>query len=56
MASSKRVEGRGAGVGQAATTLVNQDSEYLCPVIVGGQTLNVNIDTGSSDLYVIEST
>ena len=26
------------------------DSEYLCPVTVGGQTLNLDFDTGSSDL------
>ena len=26
------------------------DSEYLCPVSVGGTTLNLDFDTGSSDL------
>ena len=26
------------------------DSEYLCPVTIGGQTLNLDFDTGSSDL------
>jgi hypothetical protein len=26
------------------------DSEYLCPVTVGGQMLNLDFDTGSSDL------
>ena len=26
------------------------DAEYLCPVKIGGQTLNLNFDTGSSDL------
>ena len=26
------------------------DSEYLCPVTVGGTTLNLDFDTGSSDL------
>lgn len=26
------------------------DAEYLCPVSVGGQTLNMDFDTGSSDL------
>ena len=29
------------------------DSEYLCPVNIGGQILNMNLDTGSSDLYVL---
>jgi len=26
------------------------DESYLCPVTVGGQTLNLDFDTGSSDL------
>ena len=26
------------------------DSEYLCPVNIGGQVLNLDFDTGSSDL------
>lgn len=26
------------------------DEEYLCPVSVGGQTLNLDFDTGSADL------
>ena len=26
------------------------DSEYLCPVTVGSNTLNLDFDTGSSDL------
>ena len=29
------------------------DSEYLCPVSIGGQTLNLDFDTGSADLYVL---
>ena len=28
------------------------DSEYLSPVTIGGQTMNLDIDTGSADLYV----
>jgi hypothetical protein len=25
--------------------------EYLCPVTIGGQTLNLDFDTGSADMY-----
>ncbi len=28
----------------------NQDVEYTCPVSIGGQTLNLDFDTGSADL------
>ena len=28
------------------------DTEYLIPVIIGGQTLDLQVDTGSSDLWV----
>ncbi|KAF2204920.1 Asp-domain-containing protein [Delitschia confertaspora ATCC 74209] len=31
------------------------DSEYLCPVSVGGSTLNLDFDTGSADLWVYSS-
>jgi len=31
------------------------DSEYLCAVEIGGQTLNLDFDTGSADLWVFSS-
>lgn len=42
----------GSGTATVHATPVNYDAEWLCPVTVGGQTLNLNFDTGSSDLYV----
>lgn len=42
----------GSGTGTVQATPVTYDAEYLCPVTIGGQTLNMIFDTGSSDLYV----
>ena len=39
--------------GTVTATPEQYDSEYLCPVSIGGQTLNLDFDTGSSDLYAI---
>lgn len=47
--------GGGRGSGQVSAFPVNQDSEYICPITVGGQKLNVILDTGSSDLYMLPS-
>lgn len=37
--------------GTVEATPEEDDSEYLCPVDVGGTTLNLDFDTGSADLY-----
>lgn len=36
--------------GQVTATPEEYDESYLCPVSVGGQTLNLDFDTGSADL------
>jgi aspergillopepsin I len=40
--------------GSVSATPTDQfDSEYLCPVSIDGQTLNLDFDTGSADLSVV---
>lgn len=41
--------------GSVAANPESYDSSYLCPVSVGGQTLNLDFDTGSSDLWVFST-
>ncbi|KAG2171163.1 hypothetical protein JADG_010902 [Aureobasidium aubasidani] len=41
--------------GSVTANSYNGDSEYLCPVSVGGTTLNLDFDTGSSDLWVFST-
>jgi len=38
--------------GEVLATPADNGAEYLSPVTIGGQKLNLNFDTGSSDLYV----
>ena len=44
-----------ANDGTVTTTPEQYDSEYLTPVSVGGTTLNLDFDTGSSDLWCFSS-
>lgn len=42
-----------AADGSVTATPEEYDAEYLSPVTIGGQTLNLDFDTGSADLYVV---
>ena len=48
--SEKLAVAGGSGSGSVTATPKVHNSEYLCPVTIGGQTLNLQFDTGSSDL------
>ncbi|KAI9893297.1 MAG: Type I transmembrane sorting receptor [Vezdaea aestivalis] len=41
------------GSGTVTATPEANDVEYLCPVSIGGQILNLDFDTGSSDLQIV---
>lgn len=43
------------GTGLVAATPEQGDVEYLAPVNIGGQTLNLDFDSGSSDLWVFSN-
>ncbi|TKX19808.1 eukaryotic aspartyl protease-like protein 3 [Elsinoe australis] len=48
--------GTGTGeVGEATTSPESNGACYLTPVQIGGQTLNMNLDTGSADLWVFDA-
>ena len=42
----------GSEEGEVTATPEQNESQYLAPVVIGGQTLNLNLDTGSADLWV----
>jgi aspergillopepsin I len=44
-----------AQTGEVVANPEQYDSEYLCPVSVGGTTMHLDFDTGSADLYVLDS-
>ncbi|KAI4725606.1 acid protease [Aureobasidium sp. EXF-10728] len=50
--SAVRKAAASATIATVASTPEPGDVEYLCPVTVGGKTLNLNFDTGSADLWV----
>ncbi|KAK4937405.1 hypothetical protein LTR10_021942 [Elasticomyces elasticus] len=41
--------------GASGTLIDNERNKYVLPITVGGQTLNLEIDTGSSDTWLIQS-
>ena len=53
--SSSPAQGHGTGTGRLYTYPASEGSEYLASVYVGGQVLQINPDTGSSDLWVFST-
>lgn len=47
--------GSGSGSGEVTNTPTSGDTEYLAPITVGGQTMVMDFDSGSSDLWVFNT-
>ncbi|KAG8628295.1 hypothetical protein KVT40_004168 [Elsinoe batatas] len=52
--TSSAATGADGETGEATTSPYSNGAFYLTPVTVGGQTLNLNLDTGSADLWVFD--
>lgn len=53
--AAKATNGTGTGTGMVTATPEQGDVEYLAPVTIGGQTMNMDFDSGSSDLWVFNT-
>lgn len=54
-AAANTTKAAAPGTGIVTATPEAQDVEYLSPVSIGGQTLNLDFDSGSSDLWVFNT-
>ncbi|RDW80430.1 aspartyl protease-1 [Coleophoma crateriformis] len=54
-AAAAAANSTGAGKGTVAATPEQGDVEYLAPINIGGQTMNMDFDSGSSDLWIFST-
>lgn len=54
-ADTAAAAGTGTEQGQVSASPTQNDAEFLSPVTVGGQTIVMNFDTGSSDMWVFNT-
>ena len=54
-ASNSGTSGAQGQAGSVTATPENNEAEFISPVTVGGQTLNIDFDTGSSDFWVFNT-